>query len=98
MKDGPRELDILGWMGRTALELVGQGGLGHSFDPLIAESRDEYTEAVKAMVYVARLLMLDLSCLSLLPVTQPRVLHDPVGQSVCVEILAVEYKGTTPAV
>ncbi|KAI0713903.1 cytochrome P450 [Earliella scabrosa] len=50
VKDGPRELDILGWMGRTALELIGQGGLGHSFDPLIAESRDEYTEAVKAMV------------------------------------------------
>lgn len=37
-------------MGRTALELVGQGGLGHSFDPLVAECRDEYTEAVKALV------------------------------------------------
>ncbi|EJF59615.1 cytochrome P450 [Dichomitus squalens LYAD-421 SS1] len=37
-------------MGRTALELVGQGGLGYSFDPLIAESRDEFAEAVKAFV------------------------------------------------
>lgn len=39
-------------MGRTALELVGQGGLGHSFDPLTEETSDEYTEAVKALVYV----------------------------------------------
>ena len=34
-------------MGRTALELVGQGGLGHSFDPLTEDITDEYTEAVK---------------------------------------------------
>ena len=39
-------------MGRTALELVGQGGLGHSFDPLVEDSKDEYTEAVKAFMYV----------------------------------------------
>ncbi len=50
VKDGPKELDILGWMGRTALELIGQGGLGYSFDPLIADSYDEYAEAVKAFV------------------------------------------------
>ncbi|KAI0697098.1 cytochrome P450 [Cerioporus squamosus] len=50
VKDGPKELDILGWMGRTALELVGQGGLGYSFDPLIADTKDEYAEAVKAFI------------------------------------------------
>ncbi|RPD55321.1 cytochrome P450 [Lentinus tigrinus ALCF2SS1-7] len=50
VKDGPKELDILGWMGRTALELVGQGTLGYSFDPLTADSRDEYAEAVKAFI------------------------------------------------
>ncbi|KAE9385054.1 cytochrome P450 [Gymnopus androsaceus JB14] len=34
---GPQiqEVDILSWMGRTALELMGQAGLGYSFDPLI---------------------------------------------------------------
>ena len=37
-------------MGRTALELVGQGTLGYSFDPLTADSRDEYAEAVKAFM------------------------------------------------
>ena len=40
------------WMGRTALELVGQGALGHSFDPLTADSKDEFTEAVKSFVCV----------------------------------------------
>ncbi|KAI0671636.1 cytochrome P450 [Trametes maxima] len=47
---GEKEIDIAAWMGRTALELIGQGGLGHSFDPLTRESSDYYTEAVKALV------------------------------------------------
>ncbi|KAL0565641.1 hypothetical protein V5O48_016380 [Marasmius crinis-equi] len=34
VKDGPQEIDMLSWMARTALELVGQAGLGHSFDNL----------------------------------------------------------------
>ncbi len=50
--DGPKDLDVLAWMGRTALELVGRGGLGHSFDPLVAESRDVFTESVKSFVCV----------------------------------------------
>ena len=28
------EIDIYHWLNRTALELIGQGGLGHSFDTL----------------------------------------------------------------
>ncbi|KAI0668342.1 cytochrome P450 [Trametes maxima] len=48
VKDGPKELDMLGWMGRTALELIGQGGLGHSFDPLTEDVADDFTDAVKA--------------------------------------------------
>ena len=38
---------MLGWMGRTALELIGQGGLGHSFDPLVEETKDKFSEAMK---------------------------------------------------
>ncbi|KAK7031306.1 hypothetical protein VNI00_013561 [Paramarasmius palmivorus] len=34
VQDGPQEIDMLGWMGRTAIELIGQSGLGVSFDPL----------------------------------------------------------------
>ena len=42
-------------MGRTALELVGRGGLGYSFDPLVAESKDVFTESVKSFVSVPTL-------------------------------------------
>lgn len=44
----PVELDMLNWMGRTALELIGQSGLGYSFDPLVAESSDEFLTTIKA--------------------------------------------------
>ncbi|KAL6304705.1 cytochrome P450 monooxygenase [Sparassis latifolia] len=47
--DGPQELDMLGWMGRAALELIGQGGLGYSFDPLTKEMGDTYGDALKAL-------------------------------------------------
>ena len=46
----PVELDMLSWMGRTALELIGQAGLGYSFDPLIADAPDEFAEAAKAFM------------------------------------------------
>ena len=52
IQDGPATLDVARWMGRTALELVGQGGLGHSFDPLTKDAQDEYAEAVKNFPYV----------------------------------------------
>ncbi|KAI0718780.1 cytochrome P450 [Cerioporus squamosus] len=44
------ELDMLSWMGRTALELIGQAGLGYSFDPLTADAPDSFAEAVKAFM------------------------------------------------
>ncbi|KAI9069463.1 cytochrome P450 [Trametes sanguinea] len=48
VKDGSQELDVLAWMGRAALELIGQGGLGHSFDPLTEDVPDEFAASVKA--------------------------------------------------
>ncbi|KAH9919306.1 cytochrome P450 [Fomitopsis serialis] len=53
VQDGPRELDVLHWMGRTALELIGQGGLGYTFDPLVEDRIDPYGEALKAIVPLA---------------------------------------------
>ena len=41
------EVDLLMWMGRTALELVGQAGLGYSFDPLTADKPDAFAHAIK---------------------------------------------------
>ena len=43
---------MLHWMGRTALEIVGQAGLGHSFDPLVEDCEDPYSQAVKAIACV----------------------------------------------
>ncbi len=42
------EVDMLSWMGRTALELIGQAGLGYSFDPLVADTPDDFGYAIKA--------------------------------------------------
>ena len=52
VRGAPAEIDMLKWMGRTALEIIGQVGLGHSFDPLTEDVQDEYTDAVKQLVYV----------------------------------------------
>ena len=41
-----------GWMARTTLEMLGQAGLGYSFDPLVADAPDAYASAVKNFVYV----------------------------------------------
>ncbi|RDX45100.1 cytochrome P450 [Lentinus brumalis] len=46
---GPVEMDMLAWMGRTALELIGQAGLGYSFDPLVADTPDDFAMAIKAI-------------------------------------------------
>ncbi|EMD38349.1 hypothetical protein CERSUDRAFT_82603 [Gelatoporia subvermispora B] len=50
VRDGPREIDILNWMARTALELVGQGGLGYSFDPLIEDKPNAMGDAIKSFM------------------------------------------------
>ncbi|KAF5360341.1 hypothetical protein D9756_005086 [Leucocoprinus leucothites] len=51
VKNGPKEIDMLHWMSRTALELIGQSGMGYSFDSLKedAQSADlhPYSRSVK---------------------------------------------------
>ena len=44
------EVDMLNWMGRLALELVGQGGLGYSFDPLLEDVHNPFGDAIKRIV------------------------------------------------
>lgn len=43
---------MLSWCSRTALELMGQGTLGYSFDPLVTDKPDAYGEALKTLGYV----------------------------------------------
>ncbi|GLB40488.1 putative cytochrome P450 family protein [Lyophyllum shimeji] len=49
--NGAHEVDILRWMTRAALEMIGQSGLGHSFDPLVEGVEPHpYSRAVKDLV------------------------------------------------
>ncbi|KAH8105401.1 cytochrome P450 [Cristinia sonorae] len=50
VKGGKQEIDLLNWMTRTALELVGQGALGYSFDPLDRERTNIVAEHVKSLI------------------------------------------------
>ncbi|KAJ4481154.1 cytochrome P450 [Lentinula aciculospora] len=51
IQDGPREIDLLGWMARTALELIGQSGFGYSFDSMMDDGpRHKYSVAIKDLV------------------------------------------------
>ena len=50
--EGSQETDILTWMHRCALELVGQGGLGYSFDPEMNGKHNEYAQALKEFMSV----------------------------------------------
>ena len=46
--DGTAEvLDVGGWMARTTLEMLGQAGLGYSFDNFVEDSADPYGESIK---------------------------------------------------
>jgi len=47
---GTKEIDILSYMTRTALELVGQGGLGWSFDKLEDDTPNKFAEDLKDLV------------------------------------------------
>ncbi|KAJ3973500.1 cytochrome P450 [Lentinula raphanica] len=51
VQDGPREIDILNWMARTALELIGQSGFGYSFDNLVDDiPKNKYSIIIKDLV------------------------------------------------
>lgn len=49
------DIDVLGWMSRAALELIGQAGIGYSFDPLVENVPDAYAEAAKYLACVLSL-------------------------------------------
>lgn len=51
VETGPQEIDILHWMTRTALELIGQSGMGYSFDSLEDDNDyHPYSRSVKRFV------------------------------------------------
>ncbi len=50
-KDGD-VIDVNGWMARTTLEMLGQAGLGYSFDNFIDDSTDAYGDSLKLFLCV----------------------------------------------
>ena len=47
------EVEVLSWLSRAALELIGRGGLGYSFDPLTEDGAPHpYSIATKLLPYV----------------------------------------------
>jgi hypothetical protein len=49
---GPTELDMLAWMSRVSLELIGQAGIGVSFDTLAETAPpSDYILASKQLMY-----------------------------------------------
>lgn len=44
------------WMSRAALEYIGQGGLGHSFQALDEAKTDTFSEAIKLLRSASTLL------------------------------------------
>jgi hypothetical protein len=46
LSSGPQEINIIGWMGKLALELIGQAGLGYSFGAIEGRN-DQFCNAIK---------------------------------------------------
>ncbi|KAI0058905.1 cytochrome P450 [Artomyces pyxidatus] len=48
LADGPKEVELLDWLGRLALELIAQAGMGYTFDSLSPSSEEhEFDTALK---------------------------------------------------
>ena len=52
LQGGAKELDVLQWTNRGALEVMGQAGLGYSFDSLQENSSNEFARALKGLLWV----------------------------------------------
>ena len=50
--EGTKEIDMLPWMSRGALEYVCQATLGYSFNALDADNHNDFAEAIRNLAYV----------------------------------------------
>ncbi|KAG6915250.1 hypothetical protein DXG01_012524 [Tephrocybe rancida] len=75
LTNGAQEIDILHWMGRAALEMIGQSGLGYSFDSLKEGATPHpYSEASKAFssAFVKLLILRDFLLPTLVKIGTPQ--------------------------
>ena len=49
---GGKDINLNKWMSRAALEYIGQGGLGYSFDALDENATNTYSEAIKMLGWI----------------------------------------------
>ncbi|THU92957.1 cytochrome P450 [Dendrothele bispora CBS 962.96] len=62
LHSGSQEIDMLSWMGRAALEIVGQSGLGYSFDPMTEDAAPhKYVEDMKGLMPIISRLIFHLT-------------------------------------
>lgn len=62
----PKEIELMQWLSRTALELIGQAGLGYSFENFETDApTSEYSSAVKDLLSVANHLLSKLPALTI---------------------------------
>jgi hypothetical protein len=54
-KSNGESMDVMKWISRAALEYIGQGGLGYSFDALDEGKKNTYSELIKSFGYVLSL-------------------------------------------
>jgi hypothetical protein len=50
VSEKPQELDFVDWLGRLAMELIGQAGIGSTFGAIQGENSD-YSDALKGFLY-----------------------------------------------
>ncbi|KAI5121967.1 hypothetical protein M0805_002037 [Coniferiporia weirii] len=49
IRDGAKEMNIMKWISRAALEYIGQGGLGYKFDALDEGVENKYSSSIKLL-------------------------------------------------
>ncbi|KAI0060167.1 cytochrome P450 [Artomyces pyxidatus] len=73
---GAQEIDIVEWLGRLALELVAQGGLGHTFDSLDPTAHEhEFAGAIKEYIPTMSALYVWRELLPLVSYLPPKLLR-----------------------
>jgi hypothetical protein len=50
VQSGTQEIQMMPWFSKTALELIGQGGLGYSFDTFNDSSENQHAQAIKKLL------------------------------------------------
>lgn len=49
VRSGKDNINMMTWMSRAALEYIGQGALGYSFDALDLTRNNEYSDSMKML-------------------------------------------------